>query len=799
VSLDVVGLAYSCGLNTTCGVCVPPAEKPLPVIVSDDPTAPEVCDRLVITGDAVTVKVSLLLETPLASGSSSGVAQIQQGSPSNSVPFTINTASVTGISPTSGLSGTQVTINGSGFGAVQGSGQVWLGTVPAVVDSWSDGQVIATVATGAASGSAEILQNGVMSNAVPFTINLPHISDITPNSGGAGTAITINGNGFGATQGSGNVWIGNMFGVVTGWSDSQIVASVGSNAVSGIVKVDQNGIWSNAVTFTVPGGFGSGTSVTLVPNVLNLLIGGTQQLQALDSYGNSVTGLTWTSSNTAVATLSTDDPPILTAVAPGNATITAGNASGDVTVFAGSALPIGTVIWSNPGDGSGVSSIVPAVPSSTGVADVFALQADGNVQAIKSDGTTAWTAQVGTSSTLIPDFQGGLVVYTGSSIYKLDGMTGIAYQPYTAVSGHGIATPVVHTDGTIFTTDTYTVGPVQDSNGDSIETQYDTVIAINPLTGQPNFQIPMDTDTYTDVIVSLDKTPLETFFQQQQRYISASSTAAQRHNLFLYPYLFPEQFTLTLEDGRKVAINRSSVKEPETKTDGRWLKPGQTAYIRIPSFFYPILEDGALNYVSQFRAAKVLVIDVRNNPGGLQPMRLLKALMDRPYRGWKESTAIHIGMLRSFERDPQAEDSKGGVPDYFKGYTDGLAALSNAQLMLGGETVSPSQPIFHGRLIILIDGGCISACEDLIEPFKDNGRATLVGETTQGSAGLPYGYDFHNGMSLKLAVKREYFPDGTEFEGVGIKPDIEVHSTIDDFKNGRDPVLDKALELAAKP
>jgi carboxyl-terminal processing protease len=302
-----------------------------------------------------------------------------------------------------------------------------------------------------------------------------------------------------------------------------------------------------------------------------------------------------------------------------------------------------------------------------------------------------------------------------------------------------------------------------------------------------------------DVIVSLDKTPIEAFFQQQQRYISASSAAAQRHNLFLYPYLLPEQFTLTLEDGRKVAIDGSSVKEPETKTDGRWLKPGQTAYIRIPSFFYPILEDGALNYVSQFRAAKALIIDVRNNPGGLQPMRLLKALMDRPYRGWKESTAMHIGMLQSYERGPQSEESKGSVPDYFKGYTDALAALSSAQLMLDGQTVSPSQPIFRGRLIFLIDGGCTSACEDLVEPFKDNGRATLVGETTQGSAGLPYGYDFHNGMSLKIAVKREYFPDGTEFEGVGIKPDIEVHPTIDDLKNGRDPVLDKAMELAAKP
>jgi carboxyl-terminal processing protease len=180
-------------------------------------------------------------------------------------------------------------------------------------------------------------------------------------------------------------------------------------------------------------------------------------------------------------------------------------------------------------------------------------------------------------------------------------------------------------------------------------------------------------------------------------------------------------------------------------------------------------------------------------------MRLLKALMDRPYRGWKDSTAMHIGVLHSFEGGPQAEDSKGGVPDYFKGYSDALAALSNAQLMLGGGTVSSSQPIFHGRLIILIDGGCISACEDLVEPFKDNGRATLVGEATQGSAGVPYTYDFHNGMSLKISVKREYFPDGSEFEGVGIKPDIEVHPTIDDFRNGRDPVLEKALELAAKP
>jgi carboxyl-terminal processing protease len=53
-------------------------------------------------------------------------------------------------------------------------------------------------------------------------------------------------------------------------------------------------------------------------------------------------------------------------------------------------------------------------------------------------------------------------------------------------------------------------------------------------------------------------------------------------------------------------------------------------------------------------------------------------------------------------------------------------------------------------------------------------------------------------MIVRIAVKREYFPDGSEFEGVGIKPDIEVRPSIQDLKTGRDAVLDKALELAEK-
>jgi carboxyl-terminal processing protease len=160
-----------------------------------------------------------------------------------------------------------------------------------------------------------------------------------------------------------------------------------------------------------------------------------------------------------------------------------------------------------------------------------------------------------------------------------------------------------------------------------------------------------------DVIASIDSTPAEAFFQQKQRYISASSTAAQRHNLFLLPYLFPEQFTLTLDGNRKVTIDREKFKEPGQKTDGRWLKPGATAYIRIPAFIQPWFELSALDFVRQFRSAKTVIIDVRDNSGGVAPKRLLQALMDRPYREWKESTPVRVALAECDQKKEKAKNS----------------------------------------------------------------------------------------------------------------------------------------------
>jgi hypothetical protein len=404
--------------------------------------------------------------------STSGKACIQQGGLwSPCVTFTVPGASITSVFPVSGPPGTLVTISGTGFGATQGQGQVFIGGALATVATWSDTTITATVGAGAtnyyasaqphirnprtrnlsrvpspatgASGTAavQVLQNGVLSPASTFTVETPHITGINPASGTPGTVVTITGTGFGSTGGS--VWLGSASGQVTNWGNTQISAVVATGAVSGVVRVQQNGAWSNALSFTVSGG----TAARMVPEILTMLVGDTHTLKAMSSSGAPLTGLSWTTSDAALVSLSADDPPVLTAAAVGHATIKAGGASADITVSAGSpespgTLPVGTVLWTNAV--SGVQEIVPAVPSPDGVADVFAYQDGFLVTAITSDGVTAWSADVSASGgwdQVLPDFQGGLVVcktdVIPNSIVRLDGKTGQSAATYNA-SGNSL-------------------------------------------------------------------------------------------------------------------------------------------------------------------------------------------------------------------------------------------------------------------------------------------------------------------------------------------------------------------------
>lgn len=280
------------------------------------------------------------------------------------------------------------------------------------------------------------------------------------------------------------------------------------------------------------------------------------------------------------------------------------------------------------------------------------------------------------------------------------------------------------------------------------------------------------------VVRELDGRPINDVMDEKVQYVPASNERLARSHILNHPFLFPKTFVLTLEDGSKVQVERGVTPNASgnqaAKTAGRWLTENKVAYIKIPSFGNPDYERTALELEAPYHHATTLIIDVRGNGGGQTPWQLIGALMNKPWRTWSAVTLQHIAL---FEAQGQAASMFLGIPN---------------------KDMEPDPHAYSGRLIFLVDRYCGSACEDLVMPFKDNGRATIIGETTQGSTGQPYRIQLHEGITLMVGSLRCSFPDGSEFESVGIEPTIPVQTKVADILDSRDRVLEKAEQVAEK-
>ncbi|MFN8353101.1 MAG: S41 family peptidase [Spirosomataceae bacterium] len=95
--------------------------------------------------------------------------------------------------------------------------------------------------------------------------------------------------------------------------------------------------------------------------------------------------------------------------------------------------------------------------------------------------------------------------------------------------------------------------------------------------------------------------------------------------------------------------------------------------------------------------------------------------------------------------------------------------------------------------VVLIGHNTASAAEDFLISADNQKHVTKIGERTFGSTGQPYLFAMPGGGNARVCTKKDTYPDGREFVGVGIKPDIEIIPTLQDYMANRDVVLDKAL------
>jgi len=94
---------------------------------------------------------------------------------------------------------------------------------------------------------------------------------------------------------------------------------------------------------------------------------------------------------------------------------------------------------------------------------------------------------------------------------------------------------------------------------------------------------------------------------------------------------------------------------------------------------------------------------------------------------------------------------------------------------------------------LLIGHKTFSAAEDFLI-FADNQKHMIkIGENSHGSTGEPLMFELPGGGFALVCTKKNTYPDGREFVGIGVKPDIEVKPTLNDFIQNNDPVLNRAL------
>ena len=89
----------------------------------------------------------------------------------------------------------------------------------------------------------------------------------------------------------------------------------------------------------------------------------------------------------------------------------------------------------------------------------------------------------------------------------------------------------------------------------------------------------------------------------------------------------------------------------------------------------------------------------------------------------------------------------------------------------------------------------MSTSEDFPVPLDYSGRALLLGEPTAGTTGNPVNVLLPGGAILRVCSLWSTYPDGREFVGRGIQPQITVHPTVAGIRANRDEVLERAVEV----
>ena len=200
--------------------------------------------------------------------------------------------------------------------------------------------------------------------------------------------------------------------------------------------------------------------------------------------------------------------------------------------------------------------------------------------------------------------------------------------------------------------------------------------------------------------------------------------------------------------------------------------------------------------MDSIQSSKGLIIDLRKNGGGnsWNGYNILKYLTDDPIITSKWKTRDHRPAYKAWGAfvDEESENLGSWDLETLSSYKDDYWFES------GPDTISPNDRLIKLPTIVLIGNNTASAAEDFLVAADPLQNFETMGDFTYGSTGQPMFLRLPGGGKARICTKKDTYPDGREFVGYGIQPDIMVAKTLEDFLKGDDSVLGEALKRLSK-
>ncbi|KGO84165.1 hypothetical protein Q763_00010 [Flavobacterium beibuense F44-8] len=200
-------------------------------------------------------------------------------------------------------------------------------------------------------------------------------------------------------------------------------------------------------------------------------------------------------------------------------------------------------------------------------------------------------------------------------------------------------------------------------------------------------------------------------------------------------------------------------------------KGAGVGYLKITSFDGSAAEMDSVFKVIAKNNYKNLIVDLRNNPGGSVDagMSFATHVADNTFYGGVFLTQKYFNnhdelpTVAEYESFPHFTESNYDMLMHGIHTTEGLCLK-----------VVPKEPVYDGKLYILINGRTGSTCEPLVYGFKQKKRAVIIGKPTAGAMLAAEMFELSDGFRMFLPTADYYSFDGQRLDKIGVKPDVEV-------------------------